>query len=95
MAITDPRKIDAVLRAAGKAVTVDRQGVALADWAWSLRRIGEDSLVMVRTPGHAVGEGNAYQGEELDPVGVELLQALRASRLDEFVVAHPELVNNA
>jgi polyisoprenyl-teichoic acid--peptidoglycan teichoic acid transferase len=93
--VTDPRKLDAVIRAAGKALTFDGNGVSPAEWAFALRGISEGSLVLVRTPGHGVGEGDAYQGEELDPAGVELIRALRDKRLDEFVVAHPELVNRA
>jgi len=91
--VTDPRKLDAVIRAAGKALTFDGQGISPAEWAFSLRRISENSLVMVKTPGHGVGQGDGYQGEELDPAGVELLGALRERQLDEFVLAHPELVN--
>jgi LCP family protein required for cell wall assembly len=91
---SDPRKLDAVIRAAGKALTFDGNGVSPAEWAFSLRRINEGSLVLLKTPGHAVGDGDAYQGEELDPAGQELFRALKEQRLDEFVVAHPELVNN-
>jgi LCP family protein required for cell wall assembly len=92
--ITDPRKLDAVIRAAGKALTFDGGGVGPADWAWSLRSIGQNSLIMVKTPGRGVGEGAAYQGEELTPVGLDLFAALRENRLDEFVLAHPELINS-
>jgi hypothetical protein len=91
--ITDPRKLDAVVRAAGQALMFDGNGVSPVEWAWSLRDISESSLVMIRTPAHGVGVGEGYLGEELDPVGTELFTALAENRVEDFVVAHPELVN--
>jgi LCP family protein required for cell wall assembly len=93
--VSDPKKLDAIVRKVGAALTFDSAGISTAELAFSLRNIRENNLVMVRTPGHGVGVGNGYQGEELDPLGVELLSALGNGQLDTFVVAHPELVNPA
>jgi polyisoprenyl-teichoic acid--peptidoglycan teichoic acid transferase len=92
---SDPKKLDAIVRKVGAALTFDSQGISPAELAFSLRNLREDDLVMVRTPGHGVGEGYNYQGEELDPIGAELLSALGNGQLDTFVVAHPELVSPA
>jgi LCP family protein required for cell wall assembly len=91
--LTDPRRLDAVVRAAGAALTFDGQGVSPVDWAWSLRDLSETSLVMVRTPATSVGEGGGYLGEELDPLGTELFAALAAGTVDQFVAGHPEVIN--
>jgi polyisoprenyl-teichoic acid--peptidoglycan teichoic acid transferase len=91
--ITDPRKADAVVRAAGKALTFDGKGISPVEWAWSLRNISESSLTMLKTPAKGVGVGDNYQGEELDPVGREMLRALADNRLEDFALAHPELIN--
>jgi LCP family protein required for cell wall assembly len=91
--ITNPRRLDAIIRAAGKALIFDGGGVSPAEWAWSLRNISESSLVMIRTPAHGVGVGDGYLGEELDPLGHELFTALVESKIDDFIVGHPELVN--
>ena len=93
--VGDPKKLDAIIRKVGAALTFDSQGISPAELAFSLRNLREDDLVMVRTPGHGVGEGYNYQGEELDPMGAELLSALGNGQLDTFVVAHPELVSPA
>jgi len=91
--ITDPPKLDSVVRAAGKALTLDSGGIPPAEWAWGLRDIRPNGIVMVRTPGGGVGVGENYQGEELQPVGLELLAAMRESRMDEFMIGHPELIS--
>jgi polyisoprenyl-teichoic acid--peptidoglycan teichoic acid transferase len=91
--VSDPRKLDAIVRAAGKALTFDGNNIAPAEWAFALRGIGEDSLVMLRTPTHSVGEGNNYLGEDLDPTAQDLFTALREDRIDEYIASHPEVVN--
>ncbi|HWH01874.1 MAG TPA: LCP family protein [Pilimelia sp.] len=93
--VTNPRKLDAVLRAGGKAVIFDGQGRTVLDFAFALRDLRADSLVMVRLPGDSVGVGGAYQGEQLRPVAKEFLAALRANQLDAFMAQHPELANPA
>jgi polyisoprenyl-teichoic acid--peptidoglycan teichoic acid transferase len=92
--VTNPRKLDSVLRALGDTLFFDGNDISPAEWAWSLRNISEKSLVMIRTPAHGVGEGDNYLGEELDPVGEELFTAFGDGRIGEFVVNHPELINS-
>src|SRR5262249_11808040 len=96
--ISDPGKLDAVIKAAGKALRVDTGGIDIAEWLWAMRGIGEGDLVMLRTAGHGTvsnpNDTNTYQGEVLDPAGSELFDALRDDKLDEFQAVHPELVNS-
>lgn len=95
--ITDPRKFDAVVRAAGKALKLDTGGVDIGEWLWAMKGIGQSDVVMLKTAGHGtfgnVNDPSTYRGEELDPPGRELFEALRLDRVDEFMVSHPELVN--
>jgi LCP family protein required for cell wall assembly len=96
--ISDPLKLDAVIKAAGKALRLDTGGIDVAEWLWAMKGIGEGDLVMLKTAGHSVfnnpNDPNSYQGEALDPAGRELFDALRDDKLDEFQVSHPELVNS-
>jgi hypothetical protein len=93
--ITDPKKLDAVVRAAGKALTIDDGGIPPHEWLWAMRNIGDNEIVMLRTPGGGVfGAGGEYLGEELTAQGEALFQAMRSSKLDQFAAANIELVNN-
>jgi len=48
---------------------------------------------MVKLPGGGLGTGRGYQGEQLQPVAKEFLQSVRAGTVDDFMLAHPELIN--
>jgi len=95
--IADPRKLDAVIRAAGKALRLDNGGIDIGEWMWALKGIGSSDLAMLKTAGHSVFTNPAvpstYQGEELEPAGRELFDALRDNTMDQFMATHPELVN--
>jgi LCP family protein required for cell wall assembly len=96
--ITDPARLDGVLRAAGDALTFDGGGASPVEWAFALRGTGPNSVVMLRTVGHGVfakpGDFSSYQGEELDPAGVSLFRAVRHETLDQWAAENPELVSN-
>jgi hypothetical protein len=95
--ISDPRKLDAVIRAAGKALKLDDGRIPIDEWLWAMKGIGEGDIVMLKTAGRsAFGNPNdpsSYKGEELEPAGRELFDALRDNTVDQFMVSHPELVN--
>jgi polyisoprenyl-teichoic acid--peptidoglycan teichoic acid transferase len=91
--VTNPIKLDRVLRAAGQAVIFDGQGHNVVDYAFALKNIRSDSVVTLKLPGGSVFNGGAYAGEELKPLAHEYFAAVRTNRLDQFVIAHPELIN--
>lgn len=92
--VTDLPKLDRVIRAAGNAVIFDGRGHGIVDFAFALKDIRPDSLVTVKLPGESVFNGRAYAGERLGEPTPEYFAALRDDRLDEFIIAHPELVNS-
>jgi hypothetical protein len=94
--ITDPKKLDAVVRAGGKALTLDDGGIPPHEWLWAMRNVGDNEVVMLRTPGAGVfaADGVTYQGEELTAQGKALFDAMRTSTLDQFAAANIELVNS-
>jgi LCP family protein required for cell wall assembly len=92
--ITDPKKLDAVVRAGGKALTLDDGGIPPHEWLWAMRNVGDNEVLMLRTPGGGVfGAGGEYVGEELTAQGKALFDAMRTSTLDQFAVANTDLVN--
>jgi len=92
--ITNPAKLDAVLRAGAGALTVDLQpGQQIGDWAFSLRNLKSDRVTLLKVPGHAVGGDGSYQGEDLDPIAWKVFAAVRDSTVEELLREHPELEN--
>jgi hypothetical protein len=84
-----------VVRAAGNALTVTTGPAGPADFVLALRRIAPERLTLVRTAGQPVHDAQQrYLGESLEREGQELFAARRGERVDQFVAAHPDLVNN-
>jgi len=92
--ITNPLALDELLQAVGDAMIFDGQGNGPIDFAFALRDLRPNSLVMIGLPGDSVGTGSAYQGEQLRPESLELLAALRAGQLDQFILEHPDLAGD-
>ncbi|MBX6358385.1 MAG: LCP family protein [Micromonosporaceae bacterium] len=90
--VTNPVKLDRVLRAAGESVIFDGQGHNVVDYAFALKNIRSDSIVTLKLPGDSVFKGKSYQGERLLPPTQEYFAAVRDNRVEQFVVAHPEMV---
>jgi LCP family protein required for cell wall assembly len=93
---TNPIKLQKVMSAAGKALTVDRNGLALEDWMFTLSGVIENDPVMLKTnAGHTnTVKANGEEAEQLTPESRQMFQSLVAGTLDQFVAAHPEFVAN-
>jgi LCP family protein required for cell wall assembly len=91
--VTNPITLDRVLRAAGQALVFDGRGHSVIDYAFALKNLRSSSITAIKLPGHGLGVGSNYRGEELEPIAGQYFAALRAGQLDTFVVAHPELIN--
>jgi LCP family protein required for cell wall assembly len=89
----NPMKLDALLRAAGHAMTVTTGPIRPLDLIFALRGISPDNLTMLRTPGHGRRDAaHNYLGEVLDPAAFEMFRAVREEKIAQFVAAHPDLV---
>jgi len=91
--VTNPIKLDQVIRAAGKALIFNGRGHSVVDFGLALRNIGSESIVMVKLPGASIIQGGDYIGEKLQPVADEFFEAVRAGTVDAFITSHPELIN--
>jgi anionic cell wall polymer biosynthesis LytR-Cps2A-Psr (LCP) family protein len=90
--VTNPVKLDAVLRAAGESLVFNGRGRSVVDYAFALKKIRPDAITMVKLPGQSIIVGGAYQGEEFEPLADDFFAALRDGTVDDFIAAHPELV---
>jgi LCP family protein required for cell wall assembly len=92
--VTDPGKLDRVIKAAGKAFILDTQGIPVADFVFTLKGVAANDLVMVKTnAGKAHGQlinGIAY--ETLSDDSVQMLAAVRDGKLFDFLAAHPDFI---
>jgi LCP family protein required for cell wall assembly len=91
--VTNPIKLDNVLRSAGQSLIFDGRGNTVPDFAFALRNMRSNSIQMIKLPGGGVYNGNNYLGERLEPVAKEFFAALTGGTIDTFMAAHPELVN--
>ncbi|HEY3502377.1 MAG TPA: LCP family protein [Actinocatenispora sp.] len=88
--LKDPAKMDRVLKAAGKALTMDLNGYTVVDLALALRKITSDKLTTLQIAHQSAGDGNEAL---VQPVDDQLFKAMRDDDMDNFLLAHPELVS--
>jgi anionic cell wall polymer biosynthesis LytR-Cps2A-Psr (LCP) family protein len=91
--VTNPIKMDSVLRAAGKSLIFSGRGHKLIDFGFALRNLRSDSIQMIKLPGGGVGTGSDYKGERFKPIAAEFFAALKDGTVDTFVISKPELRN--
>jgi LCP family protein required for cell wall assembly len=90
--VTNPVRLDAVLRALGDALVFDGRGHRVIDFAYALRRVAAERITLVGLPGGSVfGNSGGYLGEQLTAVGDEFLAAVAETQVGAFLADHPEL----
>lgn len=95
--LANPFKVDAVLRAAGRALTVDLNGVPVENWLFTVRHISGGDIVSVKVNAgrfNPVWVGNE-QREKLTPDTLRLFQAVKDDQVEAFLADHPDWVNAA
>ncbi|WP_234361390.1 LCP family protein [Plantactinospora sp. BB1] len=93
--VTNPIKLDSVLRAAGESLIFNGRGHDLVEFAFALRGLRSDSIQMIKLPGGGVTQGGSYQGERFQPIAEEFFASIRTGTVDSFVISNPELLNKA
>jgi LCP family protein required for cell wall assembly len=93
--ITNPIKVNKVLKSVGKAVTFYNNGVDIADWIFTLKGIKPENMTMIKTNGGAFNpvtiDGVAY--ETLTPDSLQLLKDMEADNMEQFVSAHQSWIS--
>lgn len=91
--VTNPIKLDRVLRAAGQSLVFNGRGHSIVDFAFALKDIRSSNVELIKLPGANIGTGRAYKGERLLPEADDFFAALKEERLDQFLLEHPEFRN--
>ncbi len=86
--LTDLGKLTELQKSAGDLLTLDLGKTEIADWAFTLKGLRADNVVMIKTNGGKVtpvGNGN----ERLSDETMDLLKAVHDDTVFEFLVQHP------
>ena len=90
--LTNPVKVNQLIKAAGKAFILDTGGVAVADLVFTMRGVTANELTMLRTNGGTFN-GNANNREALSQQTLDMFQAIKEDKLGEFVYANPSVLS--
>ncbi|MFG2038614.1 LCP family protein [Dactylosporangium sp. NPDC048998] len=90
---TNPIAADRFIRAIGQALTVDTNGVSLADLMFALRNVSPDNLIGLQVPSEPQDIGGISYVVAL-PESEGLYTALRGDLLDSWAVENPTWVNH-
>jgi anionic cell wall polymer biosynthesis LytR-Cps2A-Psr (LCP) family protein len=89
--LTNVSKLLDLQKAAGELLTLDLGPVPPEEWVFTMKSIGSNDLVMIKTNGGkftSAGDGN----EQLSADSLSLLQAVSSDTVMDFLVAHPDWV---
>jgi LCP family protein required for cell wall assembly len=92
-ALTNPVKLNALMKAAGKAFILDTGGVPIADFIFTMRGVTANELTLLRTNDGSFSE-NAEGREVLKPTSLAMFQAVKNDTLAQFVVNNPSVISN-
>jgi LCP family protein required for cell wall assembly len=93
--ITDLGKLDRVIKAAGKAFTLDTGGVPIQDFIFTLRGVAANDLVLVKTN---AGDFNSAgikgtSAETLSQESLEMFGSIRDGTLSDWLISHPAYIS--
>ncbi|WP_246278594.1 LCP family protein [Phytohabitans rumicis] len=95
--ITNPLKLNNVIKAAGKAFILDTQGIPVEDFIFTLRGVAANDLVLIKTN---AGDFNTVtlggvEYQQLNAESIQMLAAVRDGTLSDFLLSHPQYVAKA
>ncbi|SCE95520.1 transcriptional attenuator, LytR family [Micromonospora coriariae] len=91
--VSNPIKLDKVLRAAGQSLIFSGRGNSVIDFGLALKNIRPNTIQMIKLPGDGVYDGKKYKGEQFKPGVSDFFTALHNEQLDPFLLEHPEFQN--
>ncbi|MGN9907954.1 LCP family protein [Phytohabitans sp. LJ34] len=90
--VTNPLKIDQLVRAVGASLTVDTNGVPVEDLVFALRGLGAGDLVGLQVPAHPEMIGGVSYAL-LDDPAPGLFAALSRAEVAGWATANPKWIN--
>ncbi|CCH21848.1 Cell envelope-related function transcriptional attenuator, LytR/CpsA family [Micromonospora lupini str. Lupac 08] len=90
--LSNPAKMNQLIKAAGKAFVLDTGGVPIENFIFTMRGVTANELTMLKTNnGTFNGNGNSTEG--LNAETMDMFQAVKQDKLAEFVFTHPEVIS--
>ncbi|MFF3853450.1 LCP family protein [Micromonospora sp. NPDC002575] len=91
--LTNPVKLNGLIKAAGKAFVLDTGGVPIIDFIYTMRGVTGNDLTTLRTNGGTFHANASGTKESLSPQTMEMFQAVKNDKLAEFVYANPNVLS--
>ena len=91
--VTNPIKLDKVLRAAGESLIFNGRGRSVVDWGLALKGVDSKNMTMVKLPGGSMIVNGRYRGERLESSADQFFDAINKGTVAEFMLENPEFVN--
>jgi LCP family protein required for cell wall assembly len=89
--LTNPLKVNELIKAAGKAFVLDTGGASVADFIFTLKGVAANDLVLLRT-NNGTFSGNGRGRERFNDVTQEMFSAVRKDNLADFILNNPGVV---
>lgn len=89
--MTNPLKLNELMKAAGKAFVLDTGGAGVADFIFTLRGVAANDLVLLRT-NNGTFSGDGEGREVLNPLSVQMFQAVKSDSLGQFITENPTVL---
>jgi hypothetical protein len=90
--VTNPLKLDELIRAVGSSLTVDTNGVPLQDLIFAMRGLRASDLVGLQVPAHPEMHGGTSYAL-LDDPAPDLFAALSQAEVAGWAAANPKWIN--
>ncbi|MEV6366010.1 LytR family transcriptional regulator [Micromonospora sp. WP24] len=91
--LTNPLKLQQLIKAAGKAFVLDTGGAKIENFVFTMRGVTGNELIMLKTNAGTFN-GNDSGREELSDDSLEMFKAVKEDRLAQYVFYHPEVISN-
>ncbi|GAA3349675.1 hypothetical protein GCM10020358_72660 [Amorphoplanes nipponensis] len=89
--LTNPVKVSALMKAAGKAFVLDTGGVPVADFIFTLKGVAANDLVLLRSNDGSFA-GNQNGREAITPKTMAMYRAVKQDKLADFIIGNPDVV---
>lgn len=89
--LTNPLKVNDLIKAAGKAFVLDTGGASVADFIFTLKGVAANDLVLLRT-NNGTFSGNGAGREVFTDTTRDMFDAIREDRLADFIINNPGVV---
>lgn len=91
--VTNPIKLDKVLRAAGESLIFNGRGRSVVDWGLALKGVDTKDIMMIKLPGRSQIVNGKYRGEKLDSSAEDFFKSINDGTIAQFMMEHPDFIN--